>query len=413
MGRYTGKTCRLIFILVITALFFVAEVFVGYFGNSMSLVSDSFNMLSDLLSLCVGIAAGRVLRRPSSPRCTYGLSRAEVVGALANAVFLSALCFSVSVQSINRLAVPEPISEPELVLVVGALGLLVNIVGLLIFQDYKKCCWWWGCARGTKGERQGGPEEAREGARKGDDEESAEAGAPVLCPSVPEEAAAEKTGQTLNIRGVLLHVLNDTLGSIVVVVVSAVFCVLPLEDDEPCSWKCYLDPSLTLVMVVIIMISAVPLFKETTSILLQMTPANIQLGIVLEDISKIPGVQSIHEVHVWELAQKRNVATMHVKCADTQAFQGLSQHVRKVFHQAGVHSVTIQPEFDDGSGDGRCDAPCLYSSCQNLSSCGVSSPSLPVSNGHLPQAPSEVSVGTAEDPEKKPPAEEPVKTTKF
>lgn len=138
MGRYTGHTCRLIFMLVITVIFFVAEIVTGYLGNSLALVSDSFNMLSDTLSLCVGLAAGRLARRPASPRCTFGLGRAEVVGALANAAFLAALCFSVSAEALKRLARPEAVDEPFIVLIVGALGLGVNIVGLLVFQD---CGW--------------------------------------------------------------------------------------------------------------------------------------------------------------------------------------------------------------------------------------------------------------------------------
>lgn len=140
MGRYSGKTCRLIFMLVITVIFFVAEIVAGYMGNSIALVSDSFNMLSDILSLCVGLTASWVSRRSGSGRSTYGWVRAEVVGALANAVFLAALCFSISVEAMRRLARPEAIDDPGLVLVVGALGLAVNIVGLLIFQDCRGCC---------------------------------------------------------------------------------------------------------------------------------------------------------------------------------------------------------------------------------------------------------------------------------
>lgn len=140
MGRYSGKTCRLILMLVITVIFFVAEIVAGYVGNSIALVSDSFNMLSDILSLCVGLTAARVSRRAGSGRCTYGLGRAEVVGALANAVFLAALCFSISMEAVKRLARPEAIDDPLLVLIVGTLGLAVNVVGLLIFQDYSWLC---------------------------------------------------------------------------------------------------------------------------------------------------------------------------------------------------------------------------------------------------------------------------------
>lgn len=82
--------------------------------------------------------------------------------------------------------------------------------------------------------------------------------------------------------GVLLHVLNDALGSVVVVVASLLFYLRPLPDGETCNWQCYVDPSLTLVMVAIIMSSAVPLVKETTRILLQMSPPDLDVPMICE-----------------------------------------------------------------------------------------------------------------------------------
>lgn len=141
MGRYTGKTCRLSVMLVLTAGFFVAELVSGYVGNSIALVSDSFSMLSDLIALCVGLVTGRISRRRRrSPQASFGYERAEVVGALSNAVFLAALYFTILVEALQRLARPEPISDASLILVVGALGLAVNLVGLLVFQNWAACC---------------------------------------------------------------------------------------------------------------------------------------------------------------------------------------------------------------------------------------------------------------------------------
>lgn len=168
MGRYSGKTCRLLFMLVLTVAFFVAELVSGYLGNSIALLSDSFNMLSDLISLCVGLGAGALARRaPGGFRATYGYARAEVVGALSNAVFLAALCFTIFVEAVLRLARPERIDDPELVLIVGALGLAVNVVGLLVFQD----CASWSVCCGRRGRprppRQQGPEGGAGGAAGG------------------------------------------------------------------------------------------------------------------------------------------------------------------------------------------------------------------------------------------------------
>ncbi|CAG2069503.1 unnamed protein product, partial [Timema podura] len=65
---------------------------------------------------------------------TFGWARAEVLGALVNAVFLVALCFSITVEACKRFIEREPIHQPLLIVGVGALGLLVNLVGLCLFS---------------------------------------------------------------------------------------------------------------------------------------------------------------------------------------------------------------------------------------------------------------------------------------
>ena len=66
---------------------------------------------------------------------TYGYARAEVVGALINAVFLFALCFSIAVESFKRFLVIEHIEDPELIMVVGGVGLAINLLGMCLFGD--------------------------------------------------------------------------------------------------------------------------------------------------------------------------------------------------------------------------------------------------------------------------------------
>lgn len=73
--------------------------------------------------------------------------------------------------------------------------------------------------------------------------------------------------------------MGDALGSVVVVVAATIFHVLPLED-APCNWQCYIDPSLTIVMVFIILSSAFPLIKETSTILLQMVPKGVNMKLL-------------------------------------------------------------------------------------------------------------------------------------
>ncbi|XP_075060374.1 calcium/manganese antiporter SLC30A10 [Mixophyes fleayi] len=394
MGRYTGKTCRLIFMLVITVIFFVAELVSGYIGNSIALISDSFNMLSDLISLCVGITASRVSRRTSrGPRASYGYTRAEVVGALCNAVFLTALCFTILVDSVLRLAKPERIDGVELVLIVGALGLGVNIVGLLVFQDYGSCMRF---LRGSLRKDAQDPKRVsndqlnvtpyRADCQGSGSQNSVEAGESLddQDPDLEDEVDKNaKNAAALNIRGVLLHVMGDALGSVVVVVAAVIFYVKPLDKEAACNWQCYIDPSLTIVMVAIILFSAFPLIKETATILLQMVPDGVNVGDIGQKLTLVPGVKSIHEIHVWELASGKNIATLHVKFQSLTDYDAANRSIRKIFHAEGVHAVTLQAEFTDEKDMSlACNMPCISKKCDPNLCCSQELVPYAETNGH-------------------------------
>ena len=132
-----GKTGSVMSMLFMTSSFFLVEIIVGYATNSMALVADSFHMLSDVISLIIGFFALRYSKRSQrTERNTFGWQRAEVLGALVNAVFLIALCFSILVESLKRLVEPESLKNPVLVLIVGAVGLAVNVIGLMLFHEH-------------------------------------------------------------------------------------------------------------------------------------------------------------------------------------------------------------------------------------------------------------------------------------
>ena len=86
--------------MLLTIVIFIS----GYLTNSMALVADSFHMLSDVIALVVALVSIRISPKEWSKN-TYGWARAEVVGALVNSVFLFALCFSISVEAIQRFLV--------------------------------------------------------------------------------------------------------------------------------------------------------------------------------------------------------------------------------------------------------------------------------------------------------------------
>ncbi|KAJ5475198.1 Zinc/cadmium resistance protein [Penicillium diatomitis] len=132
-----SKTNRIIILLVIDTLFFLLELVTGYAVHSLALVADSFHMLNDVLSLCVGLWAVKVANRETNSEVyTFGWQRAETLGALVNGVFLVALCMSIFLEAIQRLVEPQEVQNPKFVCIVGCLGLASNIIGLALFHDH-------------------------------------------------------------------------------------------------------------------------------------------------------------------------------------------------------------------------------------------------------------------------------------
>lgn len=132
---YKTKTCRLICMICLTLTYFIVELVVGNLTKSVALVADAFHMLSDVISLIIGIVAVRFSKRHSEFN-TYGWVRAEVVGANINSVFLLALCLTIVFDAIKRFIEPEPIENVNLLLIVGSVGFGINLIGLCLFHGF-------------------------------------------------------------------------------------------------------------------------------------------------------------------------------------------------------------------------------------------------------------------------------------
>jgi len=149
----------------------------------------------------------------------------------------------------------------------------------------------------------------------------------------------------LNMRGVFLHVMGDALGN-VGVIATALF--IWLTDF---SWRMYADPAVSLLITVIILLSALPLCKAASRILLQAVPENMSIDDITDDITNLDGIISCHHLHVWQLSDTKLVASLHVqvnfdfKDEGSARYMGLARQIRECLHQYGIHSSTIQPEF--------------------------------------------------------------------
>lgn len=113
--------------LAVNGILLVAEVIGGIVSGSLALLADASHMVSDVAGLVIALVAHHLVTRPNSSRHTFGLRRAEAMGALANALLLLGATGWIVIEAVGRLADPHPV-EGGLALSVASLGLVVNIV---------------------------------------------------------------------------------------------------------------------------------------------------------------------------------------------------------------------------------------------------------------------------------------------
>ncbi|XP_027727487.1 zinc transporter 1 [Vombatus ursinus] len=424
MGCWGRNRARLLCMLSLTFMFMVLEVVVSRLTSSLAMLSDSFHMLSDVLALIVALVAERFARRTqSTQKNTFGWIRAEVMGALVNAIFLTGLCFAILLEAIERFIEPHEMQQPLVVLGVGVAGLVVNLLGLCLFHHHSGFGDGGGPGGGGHGHSHGGHGHSH-GLAKGVRGKSNRSGGNNSNVTESERAAdreetnnlvinssnsngmkldraeeqarnramdvqvngnligddsdnldsedEDNSGQ-LNMRGVFLHVFGDALGSVIVVINALVFffswkscsdgicknpCVAepcqafvglinstePVEEAGPC-WVLYLDPTLCLVMVGILLYTTYPLLKESALILLQTVPKQVDIRNLKIELRNVEGVEEVHELHIWQLAGSRIIATAHIKCHDPASYMEVAKTIKDVFHNHGIHATTIQPEF--------------------------------------------------------------------
>ena len=138
-------------------------------------------------------------------------------------------------------------------------------------------------------------------------------------------------------RGVFLHVLADTLGSVGVIISTILI--------QMYGW--YLsDPIVAVFISVLIFLSVIPLVESTASVLLQRVPKEFEttLEYILGEISCIDGVVGVREPHVWKLAGNELIGSLNVYVTPQTEEQLLLPVIQSLFKQWGVANITVQIE---------------------------------------------------------------------
>lgn len=128
-GSHSHSTSRrgLRLALLITAIWFVVELFAGFYTNSLALLADAGHMLTDLAALSLSLFAFRIAALPANNKKTYGYLRAEILAALANGVILVMVGVAIAYEAYHRLQQPPTVKSGSM-LIVACIGLVANLM---------------------------------------------------------------------------------------------------------------------------------------------------------------------------------------------------------------------------------------------------------------------------------------------
>jgi cobalt-zinc-cadmium efflux system protein len=230
----------------LTSGYLVVEVVAGLLTNSLALLADAGHMLTDVGGVGLALFASWISQRPATPQKTYGYYRVEILAALANALVLFAVSGYILYEAYRRFQDPPDVASLPM-LVVATVGLFVNLIGWRILR-----------------------------------------------------AGAE---ESLNLRGALLEVISDALGSIAVIAAGAIMWLT--------GWA-YADALASAFIGVFILPRTWRLLSQALNVLLEATPAHISVPAVEQAMLGVDGVARVHDVHVWTVTSGVDALSAHV-----------------------------------------------------------------------------------------------------
>ncbi|KAI2618031.1 cation efflux protein [Hypomontagnella submonticulosa] len=351
---------KLYVIIGISTSFFVAELVVALYTKSLALFADAIHYLNDLFSFIVALGAIIISERATSPHnFSFGWARAKLIGAFSNGVALLSLGVFVFLQAIERFIEIKPIENPQLVLIMGCVGLALNIISATLLHEHH------GHDHGGHGHghshshTRDGDHVENQGHDHSHSHVNVEAGSQSRhsssvdqdeIPLTPISAHADhrhtivnlqSSGRDLGMMGVLLHVIGDAFNNLGVIVAALVIWLASPES------RFYADPGISMCIALMILATSIPLVKNSGKILMQSAPKGVDMDDVKHDLEKIDGIESVHELHIWRLDQEKVIATAHVVVSndDMTTFMDRARTMGECLHAYGIHSATLQPEL--------------------------------------------------------------------
>lgn len=263
----------------VTFVIFLLELIGGLWTGSLALIADATHMAVDLAALGLGLFAAWIADRPADEKRTFGYHRVEVLAALANGIALWIAVGVILHEAWGRFREPGEIKAAYM-LAIAVVGLAANLLsaGLLFKHSH----------------------------------------------------------DNMNVRGVLLHVLSDALGS-----VGAIIAALAVWTGGYLS----ADPLASVFICVVISFASYKLVRDSTHILLEGAPGHVDLAALRSSLAGIEGVLDVHDLHIWSLCSEKVSMSGHLVIGGETVEQAVRKAAARVLREAfGIGHVTLQVE---------------------------------------------------------------------
>ena len=261
----------------------LVELVGGLWAGSLALLADAAHNLTDVGALGLAIFARRLGRRPPTPRHTDGLKRAEVVAALINAAALIAISALIGREAVSRLLHPAPV-HGSVMLIAAVVAFLGNVASVLLLRTHST--------------------------------------------------------EDINVRSAFLHLAQDALASLAVVV-AALFARTAVGR--------YVDPAAAILIGIVVLRSAISIVWESLHTLPEAAPAGMDVEQLAGAVARrFTGVR-LHHVHAWEVGPGQLVLTAHMKVGATNLLdvEAIASEVRNFLHEEwGLTHATLEAEVN-------------------------------------------------------------------
>ena len=284
---------KILLAFLLNLFFSVFEFIGGIITGSVAIASDAVHDLGDSISIGLSFFLERLSHKKPDEKYTYGYVRFSVLGSIITTVILLSGSVIVIYNAVLRIINPVEINYNGM-LIFAIVGVLVNLLASIF----------------THG------------------------------------------GHSLNQKAVNLHMLEDVLGW-VVVLIGAV--VMKFTDIS------IIDPVLSIAVALFILINALKSLKQTLDIFLEKTPSEVKLPHLKEHLLEIDGILDVHHLHVWSADGFNNRATLHI-VADGD-FKEIKNAVKEEMLEHGIAHTTVECEtpFEDCHEKECKHTPCEHS----------------------------------------------------